>query len=115
MESFTRPRVANSILQGITRDTVITLARAHGFEVREQALPREFLYLADEIFLTGTAAEITPVRSVDRINDRQRQARPDHRSAAVGILRPVHRQDGRTSGAGWRRAKRRAVAAAAAS
>jgi branched-chain amino acid aminotransferase len=61
------PSVANSILQGITRDSVIKLARAHGFEVREQALPRELLYLADEIFLTGTAAEITPVRSVDHI------------------------------------------------
>lgn len=61
------PGLANSILQGITRDTVITLARAHGFEVREQAIPREFLYLADELFLTGTAAEVTPVRSVDKI------------------------------------------------
>jgi branched-chain amino acid aminotransferase len=61
------PALANSILQGITRDTVVTLARAHGFEVREQSIPREFLYLADEIFLTGTAAEVTPVRSVDRI------------------------------------------------
>ena len=61
------PALANSILQGITRDTVVTLAREHGYEVREQALPRELLYLADEIFLTGTAAEITPVRSVDRI------------------------------------------------
>lgn len=61
------PTLASSILQGITRDTVITLAREHGFEVREQTIPREMLYLADEIFLTGTAAEITPVRSVDRI------------------------------------------------
>jgi branched-chain amino acid aminotransferase len=61
------PGLASSILQGITRDTVLTLARAHGFEVREQSLPREFLYLADEMFLTGTAAEITPVRSVDHI------------------------------------------------
>ena len=61
------PGLANSILQGITRDTCITLARAHGFEVREQPIPREFLYLADEIFLTGTAAEVTPVRSVDKI------------------------------------------------
>jgi len=61
------PAVDNSILQGITRDTVVHLARAHGFEVREQSLPRELLYLADEIFLTGTAAEVTPVRSVDRI------------------------------------------------
>jgi len=61
------PGMANAILSGITRDTVITLARAHGFEVREQAIPREFLYLADEMFLTGTAAEVTPVRSVDWI------------------------------------------------
>ena len=61
------PTIVNAILQGITRDTVMTLARAHGFEVREQALPREMLYLADEIFLTGTAAEITPVRSVDHV------------------------------------------------
>lgn len=61
------PTLANAILQGITRDTVVTLARAHGFEVREQTIPRELLYLADEIFLTGTAVEITPVRSVDRI------------------------------------------------
>jgi len=61
------PAVDNSILQGITRDTVVQLARAHGFEVREQSLPRELLYLADEMFLTGTAAEVTPVRSVDRI------------------------------------------------
>jgi branched-chain amino acid aminotransferase len=61
------PTVSSSILQGITRDTVIHLARAHGFEIREQTIPRELLYLADEIFLTGTAAEVTPVRSVDRI------------------------------------------------
>jgi branched-chain amino acid aminotransferase len=61
------PTIVNAILQGITRDTAMTLARAHGFEVREQAIPRELLYLADEIFLTGTAAEITPVRSVDHI------------------------------------------------
>jgi branched-chain amino acid aminotransferase len=62
------PAVDSSILQGITRDTIIQLAKAHGFEVREQSVPRELLYLADEIFLTGTAAEVTPVRSVDRIN-----------------------------------------------
>ena len=61
------PALSNAILQGITRDTVVTLARVHGFEVREQAIPRELLYVADEIFLTGTAAEITPVRSVDHI------------------------------------------------
>jgi len=61
------PPAASSILSGITRDTAITLARKLGFEVHEQALPREILYAADEIFLTGTAAEITPVKSVDKI------------------------------------------------
>lgn len=61
---FTPPGSA-SILYGITRDSVMTLAREEGMEVIEQAMPREALYLADEIFMTGTAAEITPVRSVD--------------------------------------------------
>jgi branched-chain amino acid aminotransferase len=59
------PPQAASILAGITRDTVIRLAHAMGFEVREQALSREALYTADELFLTGTAAEVTPVASVD--------------------------------------------------
>jgi branched-chain amino acid aminotransferase len=61
------PPVAASLLPGITRDAVITLARDLGIEVVEQAIPRGLLYCCDEIFLTGTAAEITPVRSVDRI------------------------------------------------
>lgn len=61
------PPAASSILNGITRDTVITLAGKLGYEVVEQALPREALYGADEIFMTGTAAEVTPVRSVDKL------------------------------------------------
>ena len=61
------PPVAASILAGITRDTVQKLAASAGLEVVEQDIPRELLYLADEVFLTGSAAEITPVRSVDRI------------------------------------------------
>ena len=60
------PPAGASILCGITRDTVFTLARELGYEVVEQSLPREMLYFADEVFMTGTAAEITPVRSVDR-------------------------------------------------
>jgi branched-chain amino acid aminotransferase len=56
-----------TLLPGITRDSIITLARAAGLEVREQLMPRESLYIADEVFLTGTASEVTPVRSVDRI------------------------------------------------
>lgn len=63
---YTPPSTA-SILTGITRDSVMTLARDAGIEIVERAVPREMLYIADEIFLTGTAAEITPVRSVDRI------------------------------------------------
>ncbi|HEX7080289.1 MAG TPA: branched-chain amino acid transaminase [Gammaproteobacteria bacterium] len=61
------PPVAASILGGLTRDTVMTLARAAGLEVLEQNIPRELLYIADEVFLTGSAAEVTPVRSIDRI------------------------------------------------
>jgi branched-chain amino acid aminotransferase len=60
------PPAAASILVGITRDTIFTLAGELGLKVVEQALPRDLLYLADEVFLTGTAAEITPVRSIDR-------------------------------------------------
>jgi branched-chain amino acid aminotransferase len=63
---FTTP-LAHGILNGITRDSVTQIARDLGFEVREQAMPREFLYIADEVFFTGTAAEITPIRSIDRI------------------------------------------------
>lgn len=62
------PPASASILAGLTRDTVMQLARSAGYEVVEQDIPRELLYIADEIFLTGTAAEITPVRSVDRIS-----------------------------------------------
>jgi branched-chain amino acid aminotransferase len=60
------PPAASSILVGITRDTIFTLAADLGIKVVEQSLPREMLYLADEVFFTGTAAEITPVRSIDR-------------------------------------------------
>ena len=61
------PPAASSILSGITRDTVITLAQDLGYEIVEQPLPREILYAADEVFLTGTAAEVTPVKSVDQL------------------------------------------------
>lgn len=61
------PPAGASILFGITRHSAMVLADDLGYEVKEQNIPREMLYMADEIFLTGTAAEITPVRSVDRI------------------------------------------------
>ncbi len=63
---YTTP-LADSILSGITRDSVITLAKEMGYTVVEQSLPRELIYIADEVFFTGTAAEVTPIRSVDRI------------------------------------------------
>jgi branched-chain amino acid aminotransferase len=60
------PPLGSSILGGITRDSVITLARDLGYTVSESIIPREALYIADEIFFVGTAAEVTPVRSVDK-------------------------------------------------
>jgi branched-chain amino acid aminotransferase len=60
------PPLASSILAGITRDSVLVLARKLGIPVEERPIPREMLYLADELFFTGTAAEVTPIRSVDR-------------------------------------------------
>lgn len=61
------PPLSAGILAGITRDAVVTIARDLDIELVEQMLPRDLLYTCDEIFLTGTAAEITPVKSVDRI------------------------------------------------
>jgi branched-chain amino acid aminotransferase len=61
------PPIGSSVLSGITRDSVITLARDLGYDVREQTLPREILYIADEVFFVGTAVEVTPIRSVDRV------------------------------------------------
>lgn len=63
---YTTP-LSNSVLSGITRDSVLTIARHLSIPVVEQALPRELLYIADEVFFTGTAAEVSPIRSVDRI------------------------------------------------
>jgi branched-chain amino acid aminotransferase len=71
------PDLSSSILEGITRDTVITLAREMGLEVNEGRITRDQLWLADECFLTGTAAEITPVREVD------------NRAIGEGIVGPV--------------------------
>jgi len=60
------PSLGSSILEGVTRGCVLTLARELGLEVLETRIPREMLYVADEVFVTGTAAEVTPVRSIDR-------------------------------------------------
>src|SRR5581483_9760305 len=64
---YTAP-LGNSVLPGITRDTVIRIARDLGIPVVEQMIPREMLYISDEVFFSGTAAEITPIRSVDKIS-----------------------------------------------
>jgi len=61
------PPLSASILGGITRDSIMTLARELGYPVTEANLPREALYLADEVFVVGTAAEVTPIRSIDKI------------------------------------------------
>jgi len=60
--------LGNSVLPGITRDSVLQIAKDLGIPVLEQVMPRELLYIADEVFFTGTAAEITPIRSVDKIS-----------------------------------------------
>jgi branched-chain amino acid aminotransferase len=65
--SVSTPPVANAGLPGITRDSIMTLCRDLGISVSEQVIPRELLYIADEVFFSGTAAEVTPIRSVDRI------------------------------------------------
>jgi branched-chain amino acid aminotransferase len=74
----TPPR-SGSILAGITRDTTIQLLREHGIEIREEPIARDEVYVADEMFLTGTAAEITPVREID------------HRKIGRGEVGPVTR------------------------
>ena len=61
------PSIGSSILGGITRDSVMTLARDLGYTVTETVIPREALYIADEVFVVGTAAEVTPIRSIDKI------------------------------------------------
>ena len=75
------PDLSCSILEGVTRDTVITLAREMGITVVECRLTRDQLWLADEVFLTGTAAEITPVREVD------------NRAIGAGTVGPMHQAD----------------------
>ena len=61
------PPLHATILPGITRNTVMTLAKDMGFPLVEEMLAREFLYIADEVFFTGSAAEVTPIRSIDKI------------------------------------------------
>src|SRR5580765_2766081 len=75
------PPLSASILGGITRDSIATLARDLGYTVTETNLPREMLYVADEVFVVGTAAEVTPVRSMDKIT-----IGPGHRGPVTARL-----------------------------
>src|ERR1700719_220690 len=68
--------LGNSVLPGITRDSILQIARDLNIPILEQMIPRELLYIADEVFFTGTAAEITPLRSVDRITIGDGRRRP---------------------------------------
>jgi branched-chain amino acid aminotransferase len=108
------PPIGNSVLWGITRDSVITIARDLGFPVKEETLPRETLYIADEVFFVGTAVEVTPIRSVDRVKVGRGRRGPiteaiQQRFFKIvkgdapdthGWLQPVHAPAAATSGTG---------------
>ena len=83
-EKLFTPAMSSSNLRGITRDSIITLARDLGYEVIEEVISRERLYSADEVFFTGTAAEVTPIRSID------------HRQIGIGRRGPISEKLQRT-------------------
>jgi branched-chain amino acid aminotransferase len=87
--------LSGSILNGVTRNSVITLARDMGLEVRETRLTRSDLYLADEVFFTGTAAEITPIREIDRRVVGSGEAGPVTRSLQQAFFDVVRGRDAR--------------------
>lgn len=86
---FTTP-MSSGILNGITRDSIMQIAAAQGVTVREQVLPREFLYVCDELFFCGTAAELSPIRSVDRIPVGNGQVGPITRAIQKEYLGVAH-------------------------
>ncbi len=79
-EKLFTPAMSSSNLKGITRDSIMTVARDLGYEVVEEVISRERLYAADEVFFTGTAAEVTPIRSID------------HRTIGIGRRGPISEQ-----------------------
>ncbi len=87
---YTAP-VGLSILPGITRDAVITLARDLGYSVEEKVIPREVLYIADELFFTGTAAEITPIRSVDKYQVGEGRRGPITKALQKAFFEVIHK------------------------
>jgi branched-chain amino acid aminotransferase len=92
------PVLDGTNLIGITRNTVLVLAREIGLEIREQPVPRESLYTADELFFTGTASEITPIRSVDRIPVGAGRAGPVTRELQRRFMAAVHGETPDTHG-----------------
>ena len=80
------PPLGNSVLPGITRNSVLHIAQELGIPVIEQIIPREMLYIADELFFSGTAAEITPIRSVDKITVGHGICWPRHQDRSQGVL-----------------------------
>jgi branched-chain amino acid aminotransferase len=87
------PPTSASILSGITRDTAITLLREQGADVREMMIARDELYTADEVFLTGTAAEITPVRDIDHRKIGRGEAGPITRAVQESFFAIVKGND----------------------
>jgi branched-chain amino acid aminotransferase len=92
-EMFTPP-LGNSILAGITRNTVVTLAQGLGIKVSESSMPREMLYAADELFFTGTAVEVSPITSVDRINVGDGEVGPITKQIQTAYFKAVRGEDG---------------------
>jgi branched-chain amino acid aminotransferase len=85
--------LGNSVLPGITRDSVLQIARDLNIPIVEQMIPREMLYIADEAFFTGTAAEVTPIRSVDKIKVGKGRNRLDHQGDSERVLRHRARRE----------------------
>ncbi len=88
------PPLSSAILCGITRDSVMQIARGLGYEVKESVIPRASLYIADEVFFTGTAAEVTPIRSIDRIKVGSGARGAHHGSDSKRVLRHHFRPQG---------------------
>ena len=104
------PGFSNDILDGINRLAAIEIAQDLGYEVVERDIARGELYLADEIFMTGTAAELTPIREVDDLAGRRRRARPDHARASRRSSRTRCTGAPSATPTGWTSVPRRASA-----
>ncbi len=86
---YTTP-LSSAILPGVTRNSIMILAKEFGYQIIEMAIPREMLYISDEVFFTGTAAEITPIRSIDKIIIGNGHAGPITRNIQKAFFEIVH-------------------------